>query len=115
MKGDLEYAGHTHKDDRRSPVVSGLGVIAITGLLITITTAGVIFGVHLMNKIDSQSEHLMNTINSQSAEIVQLKVRTVIVLYMMLGLDKMMRENSASCHFTDMTTSLSRSTASLQR
>ena len=69
MKGDLEYAGHTHKDDRRSPVVSGLGVIAITGLLITITTAGVIFGVHLMNKIDSQSEHLMNTINSQSQQI----------------------------------------------
>ena len=72
MKGDLEYAGHTHKDDRRSPVVSGLGVIAITGLLITITTAGVIFGVHLMTKIDSQS-----------AEIVQLKVRTV--LYIMRG------------------------------
>ena len=121
MKGDLEYAGHTHKDDRRSPVVSGLGVIAITGLLITITTAGIIFGVHLMNKIDSQSEHLMNTINSQSqqinsqsAEIVQLKVRTVIVFYMMLSLDKMMRENSTSCHFTDMTTSRNRSTASLQ-
>ena len=52
MKGDLEYAGHTHKAERRSPVVSGLGVIAITGLLIAVTTAGVIFGVHLLNRID---------------------------------------------------------------
>ena len=77
MKGDLEYAGHTHKDDRRSPVVSGLGVIAITGLLITITTAGVIFGVHLMNKIDNQSQQIniqSQQINSQSARINTLEV-----------------------------------------
>jgi len=33
-------------------VISGLGVIAITGLLITVTTAGTIFGVHLLNRID---------------------------------------------------------------
>ena len=84
MKGDLEYAGHTHKDDRRSPVVSGLGVIAITGLLITITTAGVIFGVHLKNKIDNQSQQIniqsqqinsqSQQINSQSARIITLEV-----------------------------------------
>ena len=56
MKGDLEYAGHAHpskESSRRSPVISGLGVIAITGLLITVTTAGTIFGVHLLNRIDS--------------------------------------------------------------
>lgn len=56
MKGDLEYAGHAHpskESDRRSPVVSGLGLIVITGLLITITTAGTIFGVHLLNRIDN--------------------------------------------------------------
>ena len=56
MKGDLEYAGHAHlskESQRRSPVLSGLGVIAITGVLITITTAGIIFGVHLVNRIDN--------------------------------------------------------------
>ena len=58
MKGDLEYAGHTHKEERRTPAVSGLGVIAITGLLITVTVAGTIFGVHLMNKIDNQSSRI---------------------------------------------------------
>ena len=56
MKGDLEYAGHAHpskESQRRSPVISGIGMIAITGFLITITTAGVIFGVHLLNRIDN--------------------------------------------------------------
>lgn len=57
MKGDLEYAGHAHNskesERRRSPIVSGLGAIAIVGFLITITTAGTIFGVHLLNRIDS--------------------------------------------------------------
>lgn len=58
MKGDLEYAGHTQKEsERRSPVISGLGVIAVTGLLITITTAGCIFGVHLLNRIDTLQVH----------------------------------------------------------
>lgn len=56
MKGDLEYAGHAHpskETERRSPIVSGLGVIGIVGFLITITTAGTIFGVHLINRIDN--------------------------------------------------------------
>ena len=84
MKGDLEYAGHTHKDERRSPVVSGLGVIAITGLFITVTVAGTVFGVHLMNKIDNQSQQIniqsqqinsqSQQINSQSARINTLEV-----------------------------------------
>lgn len=52
MKGDLEYAGHTHPSNHRSPLVSGLCAIAVTGILITFTTAAIIFGVHLLNKID---------------------------------------------------------------
>lgn len=75
MKGDLEYAGHTNKDERRSAAVSGLGVIALTGLLITVTIAGTIFGVHLMNKIDNQSVQIRSQseqINSQSAQIEEL-------------------------------------------
>lgn len=60
MKGDLEYADFTHKEERRTPAVSGLGVIALTGLFITVTVAGTIFGVHLMNKIDSLQVWMSN-------------------------------------------------------
>lgn len=56
MKGDVEYAGHTlpsrEPERRQSGVTSNLGTIANIGFLIAIATAGTIFCVHLMQRMD---------------------------------------------------------------
>lgn len=63
MKGDVEYAGHTStmKDERRQfAFASNISAIAAIGFSIAIITAGTIFCVHIMQKVDRMQVSQVN-------------------------------------------------------
>lgn len=65
MKGDVEYAGHTPsiKEERRQTAfTSNIGAIAIIGFLIAIVTAGTIFSLHILQKVDKVQVSTIQTI-----------------------------------------------------
>jgi len=51
MKGDEECAGHTQGVRRGG--FPAVGTLVTVGLVFTVTIAGVIFGVHVLQKMDN--------------------------------------------------------------